>query len=261
MRAMHRSLFFALSCSCVVAAVLWSGCKPQQPIIHLPESSELQAELADTQRKLESTEKLLTATKEDLSAAAKALEAASQGSADMKKSLAERDAQLQAAKSEIETLRKREEFVFASISALQQEGQTSVALTRYEQFIRDYPNSPLTVHAMRVVAETTAGFQRDAKRRLDGLDPKRPDRQVAKLFQEGLSTPQELAPLLRNKTRAQVLALFGRPNQTFNEGAEIGYADRATNPATGKKGMLIIAFTADVVSSLRLEYAGRKILP
>lgn len=258
---MHRFLVSTLSCSCVVTAFVWSGCKPQQPIIQIPESSALQAALADTQRKLESTEKLLNTTKEDLSVTARALEAANQSSAEMKKSLAERDAQVQAVKAEMETLKKREEFVFAKICALQQEGQTDVALSRYEQFIRDYPNSPLAIHAMRVVAERTADLQRDAKRRLDSLDPNRPDRQLAKLFQEGLSTPQELAPFLKNKTRAQVLALLGRPSQTFNAGAEFGYADRAIHPGTGKKGMLIIAFTSDVVSSLRLEYAGRKIVP
>lgn len=258
---MHRSLFSALSCSFAVTALLCSGCKPPQPIIQLPESSELQAELADTKRKLETAEKLLTSTKEDLSLTAKALESANESSAEIKKSLAERDAQVQAVNAEMETLKKREEFVFAGISALQQEGQAAVALSRYEQFIRDYPNSPLTVHAMRVVAERTADLQRDAKRRLDSIDPNRPDRQLAKLFQDGLSTPQELAPLLKNKTRGQVLKLFGRPSQTFADGAEIGYADRAIHPATGKKGMLIIAFASDVVSSVRLEYAGRKIVP
>jgi hypothetical protein len=258
---MPRFHISPLPCWCVVTAVVFSGCQPQQPIVHLPESTALQDELTDTKRKLEGTEKLLTSTREDLSTTARALEAANESSGEIKKALAERDAQIQTVKAEIEALKKREEFVFASISALQQEGQAAVALSRYEQFIRDYPNSPLTLHAMRVVAERTATLQRDAKRRLDSSDPSRPDGKLAKLFQEGLSTPQELAPLLKGKTRAQVLALLGRPSQTFADGADLGYADRAINPATGKKGMLIIAFQSDIVSSLRLEYAGRKIAP
>ena len=58
-----------------------------------------------------------------------------------------------------------------------------------------------------------------------------------------------------------MLALCGRPQQVFNDGTEIGYTDKATDPVSSKKGTLIIGFTGETVSSLRLDYAGRKIRP
>jgi hypothetical protein len=260
-----RFVFFRIPlvqwCSLLVTVILWSGCQRAQSPVLLPDGRSAQADLDETAQKLATAEKSLAKLKDELALAGSALDSANHGHAELEKALNERDTQLRAAKAEIEALKKRDAFVFADISAVQQEGQTLVALSRYEKFIRDFPNSPLTAHATRVVNEMTVDSQRETKRRQEVFDPRRPERELVKLFNEGLSTPQELAPLLKNKTRTQVLAALGRPSQTFNDGAEVGYVDRATNPATGKRGMLIISFTADTVSSVRLEYAGRKIVP
>jgi hypothetical protein len=74
-------------------------------------------------------------------------------------------------------------------------------------------------------------------------------------------TLQELGPVLKKKSLTQVLSLLGRPNQTFNSGTELGYANRAVDPATGTRGMLIIGFDQGTVANLRVEYAGRKYVP
>jgi hypothetical protein len=58
-----------------------------------------------------------------------------------------------------------------------------------------------------------------------------------------------------------VLALLGPPNRVFGEGTEIGYVDKAIDPVTGKRGTFIIAFEFDVVANLRVEYAGRRMVP
>ncbi len=81
------------------------------------------------------------------------------------------------------------------------------------------------------------------------------------LIGDGLLTPREIAPLVKKKTKNQVLAMLGKPNFNFPDGTEIGYMDRATNPATGRKGMLIVTFDSGGVAAVRVDYAGQKIIP
>ena len=63
------------------------------------------------------------------------------------------------------------------------------------------------------------------------------------------------------KTPAQVVTLLGRPDQSFNDGTEIGYTDKAFDPAANRKGMLIIGFEDGAVTTLRVGYTGRKMTP
>ena len=88
-----------------------------------------------------------------------------------------------------------------------------------------------------------------------------PAQKVMKNFGGGLTTLAELAPVLKSKSLAQLIKLLSRPDRTFNEGTEIGYADKALNPATGRPGMLVIGLDAGTVSTLRVKYSGRKMPP
>ncbi len=238
-----------------------SGCRREAPTLPAPDSGPVASELDELKRKLGAAEKSLLTRGDEVALTSSALEAANKGLTEMKAALAERDAEVRRARTEIDALKKRDAFVFADISALQQEGQSAVALSRYEKFVQDFPASPLSAHALRAIGELRTESGDSIRPQPEIFDRRFPERSLVKRFNEGLSTPQELAPLFKGKTRAQVLALVGRPNQTFNDGTELGYADKAMNGATGRKGMLIIGFRDEVVSSLRLEYAGRKIVP
>jgi outer membrane protein assembly factor BamD (BamD/ComL family) len=178
--------------------------------------------------------------------------------------ITEKDAQFRALQLETETLKKRDGLVFAEIRALQQQGQTGPALSRYQDFLKAYPTSPLAAYAASAVTELTAEVNtasaNEARRRADLIDPNR-DRELVRRFNDGFATPEELAPLLKKKSRAKVLTLLGQPNQTFNDGSELGYADKALSSATGKRGMLIVSFESGTFSSVRLDYAGRKVVP
>jgi hypothetical protein len=81
------------------------------------------------------------------------------------------------------------------------------------------------------------------------------------LFRDGLLTPKELAPWIKKKTRTQVVELLGKPSHLFPTGTEIGYNEKITNPATGRRTMLLITFDADIVSALRADYAGQRLIP
>ncbi len=247
--------------SLLVMGVLLSACGPDERAELAPKVDALKTEVEDAKRKLSGVEQSLTVASDKLVLATLAVDAARKEIAEKNQALAQRDEQLRLAQAEVVALKRGDTFVFAEIRALQDKSQPTVALTRYQQFLRDFPNSPLAANATAAIAELNAESQRDSRARQAIIDPKRPERDSVKLFLEGFSTPQELAPFFRNKTRTQVLALCGQPNQVFNEGTELGYADKATDPATGKKGMLIIGFAGQAVSSLRVDYAGRKIRP
>lgn len=245
----------------LLLAVLLPGCGPEEKQDLAPKVDGLEAEVEETRRKLSGAEKSLTSASDQLVLATLALDAAKKGIAEKDQALAQRDEQLRVAQAEIVALKKTDGFAFAEIRGLQQKGQSTVALGRYQQFVRDFPGSPLAADATSAIAALNAESQRDSRARQEIIDPKRPERELVKLFNEGYSSPQELALLFKGKTKAQVLALCGRPQQVFNDGTEIGYADKTTDPATSRKGMLIVGFSGDVVSTLRVDYAGRKIRP
>ena len=166
-----------------------------------------------------------------------------------------------AARSELDALKKRDAFVFAEISAIQQKGQTVNALSRYQQFLKDYPTSPLAIHATNAVTELKTNNERENPPKPDLRDPKVRQREFVQQFEEGFLSLQELAPVLKKRSVSQVLALLGPPNRIFGDGTEIGYVDKAIDPVTSKRGMFIIAFESGQVANLRVEYAGRRMVP
>ena len=258
---MHSPISSVRLLSLLCAGVLLAGCGRDDTPQLAPKVDALKTEVEETKRKLSAAESSFTEASDRLVLATLAMDAAKKEVAEKNQALAQRDEQLRLAQAEVAALKKGEGVTFAEIRGLQAKGQPTLALTRYQQFVRDFPGSPLAADATSAIAAINAESQRESRARQAIIDPKRPERDLVKLFSEGYSSPQELAPLFKNKTRAEVTALCGRPQQAFNDGREYGYADKTTDPATGKKGMLIVGFEGDKVSTLRMDYAGRKIRP
>ena len=168
--------------------------------------------------------------------------------------------QVAALQAEIAELKKRDVFAFAAASAAMQSGGGG-ALARYQQFLTDFPNSPLAADADRAIAELTTAKEREARARTLVMDPRRPERDILQHFNDGNVTVKEIAPLLKNRSQAEIVKLLGPPTQTFRDGKELGYTDKVLDPATGGKGTLVIGFEADAVSTLRIGYLGKPIKP
>jgi hypothetical protein len=229
----------------------------------------LKADLDEARRRISHLQTSLSAKDAELAASTKTLETASGGVADLEKALSERSAQLQTAQAELDKLKKNEALAFFEIASTQGQGSVGLAVARYQKFVNDYPKSPLVTHANNAITQLTVLQQESTppvaatstSRAIAKIDPTASTRDFVKKFDQGYMTLQEIAPFLRKKTMAQVIALCGRPNQSYNEGTEIGYADRAINPVTGGRGILIVSFDAGTVATLRVEYGGRKITP
>jgi hypothetical protein len=249
----HRAALASL----LFLTVLLGGC-------NRAERAELAADkaaLEDTQGKLAEAEKALAAKGDALRLTTEDRDAAKQSLAKATADLAQRDAQLRDAKSELDTLKNRDAFVFSEIRAQQQQGRNIIALAGYEKFLKEFPNSDLAPLATSAIAELHAQAQSDQQRWASITDPKRKEREMLNLFRDGLLTPKELAPWIKKKTRAQVVELLGKPSHLFPTGTEIGYNEKITNPATGRRTMLVITFDADIVSALRADYAGQRLIP
>lgn len=221
----------------------------------------LRADVDESKRRISHLQNSLAAKDAELAVNTQALEAAKAGITDMETALNERNAQLRAAKIELDELKKKDAFAFAEIAATQDQGSAGLAIARYQKFIADHPKSSLVPNANYAIAQLSATTPDAAPKQVAKLDPARKEKDFEKTFNEGYMTLAELAPYLKKKTVAQVLALCGRPNQMFNDGTEIGYADRAINPATGARGMLVVGFEGGTVATLRVEYGGRKFTP
>ena len=89
---------------------------------------------------------------------------------------------------------------------------------------------------------------KEARARAVAIDPHAVEREALKKFNDGWATPEDLVPLLRRKTMADVVKLLGAPNMTYREGSELGYVDRVVDPTTGAKGTLVIGFEEDYLS-------------
>ncbi len=244
---------------------LLTGCVPEDGS-SARQVESVRAELDEAKRRVAHIQKAIAIKDEEVLATTTALESTRATLAEKEQALAQRDKELAATQAALDTLKKSDAIVFGEIRAQQLQGQTAAAITRYFQFIKDHPKSPLAGVAGTIVGELSAP-KTDAARppgtsaAAPYVDPKKREREFQKTFQEGYMTLQELAPTLRRKTVAQILALLGNPNQVFNAGTELGFADKAINPATGSRGMLIVGFEDGTVGSLRVEYAGRKITP
>jgi len=221
------------------------------------EIASLRTELEGTRQKQAETEKALATQKQELDRKALELDTAKKQAADNQVLANQKDTELRAIQGQL--TERRDALVFTDISATHQRGFSSIALDRYRQFIIDYPKSPLVADANRAVAELTVAVERDARTRATLIDPKRHDREVLKNFKDGISTVEEIGPLLRQKSVAEVVKLLGPPNRSYRNGSELGYVDKIIDTSTGSKETLVVVFDSDRVVSLRVGYRGREI--
>jgi len=247
----------ALALAVVLPGVALNGCKRGGGPNSGSEFSRLTTELQDTRQKLAEEEKTLNAQKQQIDRMTLEAEAAKKEGSDKNVLLIQKDKQIQA----LQTLQNesRDALVFANASANHQKGFTSIALDRYRQFVIDYPKSPLVTDANRAIAELTTTVERDARARADFIDPKRRDREALQHFQDGIATVDEISPLVRQKTAAEVTKLLGPPNRTYRNGTELGYVDRIIDATTGGKETLVVVFQGERAVSIRVGYRGREI--
>jgi septal ring factor EnvC (AmiA/AmiB activator) len=253
-------MYTRISCTLLVTAALCgvsvTGCKRSGGSV-AAELESTKAELETTRQRLAQAEKNVAAQKHELDRMIADAETAKKQASDKEVLAIQRETQIRALQTQLSD--RREALTFADISATYQRGLPSIALDRYRQFINDYPKSPLVVDANRALADLTVSVERDAKTRAAFIDPQRTDREALKNFQDGISTVNEITPLLRQKTVAEVVKLLGAPNRTFRNGTEIGYVDKVIDTSTGSRETLVITFQADRVVSLRVGYRGREI--
>ena len=257
---------FALSFVTAVSLGLFSsGCGSGSRPAPTPEIDRLKADLDTMRQKLAGVEKDLASKSDELAKASAASfvtdlskkETAPTAPADLQK-----DAQVQALQAEIAKLKKQDAIAYAQASATQAKGVTTITLDRYQQFVKDYPESPLVTDANRAIAELTAASEREARWRASLIDPKRPERDVLQRFGNGTATAEEIAPLLKRRSTAEVVKLLGNPNREYRNGSEVGYVDRIIDSRTGNKDTLVVIFDEDGrVASLRIGYNGREIKP
>ena len=218
-------------------------------------------ELDAARQQLATAEKRLAVQQEQIATAASAAEAAQKQAADSRAALLEKDGQLRALEKDLAELRKSEAQTYADVSAVFMKGVASTALSRYQQFARDFPKSPLAVDANRAIADLTLTVEREAQWRQGIIDPKRPEREALKHFADGIASVEEVVPLVRKKTKQEVIAVLGPPAMTYRGGLEIGYGGRVIDPKTGERGTLIITFQEGKVVSVRVGYQGQEIRP
>ena len=244
----------------ILLAALPAGCKRDEAPDPAGALKQLGAELEDTRQKLAAAEKTLAVRNDDVAVATAADKERPQ-SMEGETTLVQRDAQIRALQAELAGLKKSDAMAFAEASEARQRGVNSVALDRYEQFLKDFPQSPMADDATRAVAELTDAVQRETRSRVSLIDARRPEREILKRFGDGTVTVKEIAPLLRGRSRSEILKLLGPPGQLYRDGKELGYVDKVIDTATGKKETLVIGFESDSVTTLRLGYLGRPIKP
>jgi hypothetical protein len=259
--AMHTRIFRTLP---IVFAVLLAACGSKKEPALEAEITQLKADLDATRQKLTATERELAEKTDEIAKAAAdafAAEATRKQAVENDKAIGEKDAQIRALQNEVAALKKSDALAFAEASATQQRGVTIIALDRYQQFLKDHPKSPLVPHAERAIAELTTTADKEAKWRATTIDPKRPERDILKRFEDSVVSVDEIAPLLKARDRAEVVKLLGRPHKTFRNNTEFGYVDKVLDPRTGGRETLVIVFTGDRVTALRVGYTGREIKP
>jgi hypothetical protein len=235
-----------------------SGFSPDAQV----QALQLNTELDRTKNKLAAAEKEISAKSDALVLAQEETEQAKKQIAEKEAAVMEREAQIRALQDQLTASKKGEAFVFADASKLVQQGFTTSALGRYQQFVKDFPKSPLVADANRAIAELGVTAPREARARVAVVDPKAPERDFQKRFGDGNFTPDELAPFLKNKSLVEVLKILGAPNRTYRNGTELGYVDKVTDPINGERATLVISFDeGQTVSTLRAGYTGRPIRP
>ena len=240
--------------------MLTAGCNRGSDPDLTAEMQRLNSELEATRLKLDAAEKAIVTKREDV-ALATATDATKRQLPEPDAAGIQKDEQIRALQAELADVKKRDAFIFAEASAAHRTGAASTALDRYQQFLKDFPNSPLATDADRAIAELTAVVERETRSRAMLIDPRRADRTVLQHFNEGTVTVREIAPLLKNRSAADVVKLLGSPSQTYRDGKEYGYTDKVIDTSTGGKGTLVIGFESDSVSTLRVGYLGKPIKP
>ena len=246
--------------SLIALVALFTACKRNVATDESDEVIQLNADLTVAREKLVAAEKLLS-TKQDDQAIATAADTGKMQPVEKDKSSLQKDAQIRTLQTELAALKKSPAFIFADASDAQQKESAAIALERYQKFFHDFPQSPLATDADRAITELTLVVEREARTRASLLDPRHPEREILKHFAEGTVTVKEIAPLLRGRSRSEIVKILGAPGQTFRDGRELGYVDKVIDTTTGKKETLVIGFESDAVSSLRLGYLGKAIKP
>jgi hypothetical protein len=234
-----------------------SGPLPDAQVQALQMSSELDR----TKQKLAATEKESAAKDDAVVLAKEEAEKAKKDVTERDTVIVEKDKQMLALQGELAEMKKRDAFVYAEIGKLHQQGLKTSALDRYKQFVTSFPKSPLVADANRAIAELTVTAPKEARARAVAIDPYAAEREILKKYGEGWATPEDLAPLLRRKSMAEVIKLLGPPNTTYREGKELGYVDKVVDASTGTRGTLVVGFEEDRVVTLRNGYQGRPIRP
>lgn len=225
------------------------------------EGLQLSSELDRTKKKLASVEKDLAAKDDAIALAKEETEKSKKETVEKERVAAEKDKQIKALDAQLAELKKKEAFVFEEASRLHQQNLNSTALERYRTFVVTYPTSPLVADANRAIAELSVSAPKEARARAVAIDTYAVERDALKKFADGFATPEDLVPLLKRKTVADVVKLLGPPNTTYREGKELGYVDRVIDGATGSRGTLVVGFEDDRVSTLRVGYQGKPIRP
>ena len=232
-------------------------------------SPDAQVETLRLNAELDRMKKKLAAAERDSAAKDDVVILAHEEAEKLKKDVAQREGvvtaretRIHALEGEIAQMKKQDAFVFAEISKLHQQGLNSTALDRYRQFVTNFPKSPLVADANRAIAELNVTAPREARARATaGVDPYAAEREILKKWSDGWATAEEVAPLLKKKSMADVIKLLGQPNTTYREGTELGYVDKVVDAGTGARGTLVIGFEGDKVATLRVGYQGRPIRP
>ncbi len=243
----------------ILAGTWTTGCWRQPAPDNSAEIQHLTSELETTRAKLDAVEKALSTKLEDATVAAAPSEV--KATPEPAATSANSEAKLAALQAELSAMKKRDAFVFLEASAALRSGTADIALERYQQFLKNFPNSPLAADADRAITELSATADREMRARVAVTDPRRADRDALQNFRDGTVTLKEIAPLLKGRSQSEIVKLLGAPSQTFRDGKELGYADKIIDTTTGNKGTLVIGFESDSVSTLRIGYLGKPVKP
>jgi len=249
----------------ILLATLLAGCGQKSGPDLASEVQRLSTELEATRTRLAAAE-TLAATKTDEAAKAAAdtfvAELNKKPTPDQEKAAAEKDTQIKALQAEIASLKKQDVALLTEATGYQQRGLTTIAIDRYNQFVRDHPNSPLMLHADRALLELKVTADKESKERQKLIDPKMPQRDVLKRWEDGAVTIEEMGPLLKNRKGPEIVNLLGKPNQVYRNGSELAYTDKVIDTTTGNKETLVIVLDGSgYATSFRLGYRGREIKP
>jgi hypothetical protein len=254
---MNQRFLRVLVVPAAAVTLFLGGCNKAEKVDLAPQVASLTAELEAAKAKLAAAEKELAVKNDKLALAPAAADSTKAATAEKDKVIAKKDEEIAKLQGEVNNLKKSDGNTFAEIRAVQASGLVSSALGRYQQFVLDFPESPLIPNAKLAIAELTSVVSK----RADEIDPGHREREVKKRFTEGVVTVDEVAPVLKGKTAADVIKYLGRPTKTLRNGAELAYADKGINSGSGDRGMLIIRFEEGLVAGVRVDYQGREVKP